>query len=807
MNQKSKMVRKKTKKKHSFVPKVFTPKTTQEIISYMFKDYDEKTNIFKISDDEFSICIEYSDVSFAKANDEEAENIFFKWLEYLHSFREDTHLAIINAGTPIKTAKYKEKFVFDVENLGDTNQKQLAEELNTLIVNSLGANEETLQTKRYIVISLRAKNYIEANALFLNIFLKTEQKFKELKSKVSLVNISERLNFLYNFFNVESLETRGIENILHYAKENNLNIFDAIAPKKISMRESDFIEIDERKFLRVLYVSKLPKSLTPRFYNRITTLEEVNLITTLNITPTNAARMMKQVDKSLSAMETERLEKIKRAGKNNLDYEWVKDKKLETKISNAEQLQYDLQKNNQKIFQNNFLICISANSFEDLEDQTVRVQEVAAEMLVEVKSLLWQQLEGLQNLLPLGHNSIQFQRTLTSEATAVNVPFNSKDFLHEKSLFYGVNLVSKNSIFCDRKKLINGNGCVLATSGAGKSFNVKTIIEQIMLRYPNDDVFIIDPQNEYGSLLDAFKEESQKITISATSNTYINPFDLDLNYGFNESGKNNPIKSKTEYIIAFLESIVGANGLSGGQKTIIDRCTKLVFEDYERSNYQDKSLLPTLPDFYEMLLKQPEQESKDLALIIERFVKGSMDLFAKPTNINIKKRLVCFDISELSASLQTTGYLVVLDYIQNRLAFNKTLGKYTWNFTDEAHILLANPYSAQYLATTYKVGRKLLGMNTIITQNIADMLNNEQGRKMLSNSEFAVILKQKTLDLPAICNIFGISEEEARYVEGDAPTGQGLLVFGSDVIPFSNKIPKDYLLYKINNTDNQVQAR
>lgn len=808
MVQKSKKkVRQKTKKKRNFIPKVFTPKTSQEIISYMFKDYDEKTNIFKISEEEYSICIEYTDVSFAKANDEDAENIFFKWLEYLHSFKEDTHIAVINAGTPIKTQKFKEKFVFDADNIEDPGQKQIADELNTIIINSLGTNEETLQTKRFIVISLKAKNFMEANALFLNMFLKTEQKFKELKSKVTLVSIKERLKFLYNFFNVESLETRGIDNIITYAKENDLSIFDVIAPKKISMRESDFIEIDEKKFLRVLYVSKFPKSLTPRFYNRLTTLEEVNLITTLNITPTNAAKMMKQVDKSLSAMETERLEKIKRAGKSNLDYEWVKDKKLETKISNAEQLQYDLQKNNQKIFQNNFLICVSANSFEDLEDQTVKVQEVAAEMLVEVKSLLWQQLEGLQNILPLGHNTIQFQRTLTSEATAVNVPFNSKDFLHEKSLFYGVNLVSKNSIFCDRKKLINGNGCVLATSGAGKSFNVKTLIEQIMLRYPEDDVCIIDPQNEYSSLLDVFKNQSQKITISTTSNTHINPFDLSLDYGLNESGKNDPIKSKVEYIIAFLESIVGANGLTGGQKTIIDRCTKMIFEDYEKSNFSDLSLLPTLPDFYEILKKQPEDEAKRLALIIERYVKGSLDIFSKDTNVDIQNRLVCFDISELSSSLQTTGYLVVLDHIQNRMASNKKLGKYTWIFIDEVHILLANPYSAQYIAKFYKVGRKFFCMNTIITQNIADMLENEQGRKILSNSEFAIILKQKALDLPHICSIFNISEEEARYVEGDPPSGQGLLVYGSDKIPFSNRIPKDYSIYKINNTDNQVQSR
>jgi len=799
------VVRKKKKKKKTIFPKVFIPETTQDMISFLFKEVDEKTGIFKITEEEYSICMEYSDVSFAKANDEDAENIFFKWLEYLHSFREDTHIEVVNAGTPIKTVRYKEQFIFDTNIVDDPKQKQIAEELNMEIEKTLGSKEDTLQNKRYIVISLKAKNFVEANALFLNIYLKTEKKFKELKSNVRIVSVRERLEFIYNFVNIQTLEDRKIKNILEYAKDNNLSLHDAIAPKAVSMRESDFIEIEEKKFLRVLFVNKLPKSLTPRFYNRLTTLENINLTTTLNITPTNSAKMIKQVDRSLSAMETERLEKIKRTGKSNLDYNYVKDKKLETKISNAEQLQYDLQKNNQKIFQNNFMVCITANSFEELEEQTVRVHEIASEMLVEMKALLWQQLEGLQHILPLGHNTIQFQRTLTSEATAVNVPFNSKDFLHEHSIYYGRNLVSKNAIFCDRKKLLNGNGCVLATSGAGKSFNVKMLIEQILLRYPEDEVCIIDPQNEYAELLKVFK--GQTIVISTTSKTHINPFDLDLNYGLTDGGNNNPIKSKSEYIIAFLESIIGANGLTGGQKTIIDRCTNLIFEDYENSNFQDKSLLPKLPDFYKKLKEQPEKEAQDLALVIERYVTGSLDIFSKSTNIDIQNRLVCFDISDLTESLQKTGYLVVLDHIQNRLTANKQIGRYTWIFIDEVHILLANPYSAEYIAKFYKVGRKFLGMNTIITQNIADMLENEQGRKILSNSEFAVILKQKALDLPHICGIFNISEEESRYIEGDAKAGEGLLVFGSDVIPFSNTIPTNYVIYEINNTDNQVQAR
>ena len=204
-----------------------------------------------------------------------------------------------------------------------------------------------------------------------------------------------------------------------------------------------------------------------------------------------------------------------------------------------------------------------------------------------------------------------------------------------------------------------------------------------------------------------------------------------------------------------------------------------------------------MPIFYKCLKEQPEPEAKRLALVLERYVFGSLDIFAKKTNVNIQNRLVCFDISELSSSLQEVNVMAGIRAISATMKIE----------LNNRFILLANNYSAQYVAKFYKVGRKFLGMNTIITQNIADMLENEQGRKILSNSEFALILKQKALDLPHIANIFNISEEESRYVEGDSPVGQGVLVFGSDKIPFLNRVPKDYLMYKVNNTDNMVQAR
>ena len=304
---------------------------------------------------------------------------------------------------------------------------------------------------------------------------------------------------------------------------------------------------------------------------------------------------------------------------------------------------------------------------------------------------------------------------------------------------------------------------------------------------------------EYGPLIEAFK--GQTLNISTNSNTYINPFDSSLEYANDEEAINN----KIEFSLAFIESIVSSSGLSGEQKTLVDRCTKNMYEEYQLHNF-DEHYQPDFIKFYEELLKQPEQEAKNLALVIERYVLGAMDIFARKTNIEIKNRFISFNISELPRSIQTTGYLVILEHIMNRLKKNTGLGKHTWIFIDEFHVLLANQYSADYIAKIYKTGRKQNAIPTIITQNIADVIKNEQGCKILSNSEFAMILKQKPLDLPAICKIFDISDEESKYVI-DSPAGQGIVVYGEDKVAFRNQVSKDSYIYELNQTSNmQMRA-
>lgn len=778
---------------------VVVPKRTQEVIKMFFKGYDNQTNLFKITDDTYSMCIEYTDISFAKASNEMSENIFLKYVEYLNSFNEKTHIQVINNGIPKKTKQYKEDYIFKTDELKNENVKRVAKELNDIIEVAIGDKEEVLEDTRYIVLSTQAESYREAYNLLFEQYLKTEEKFNEINSKTRIVNNQERLEFIYNIMNVNIMEDKQYGNLDDYIKEKSLSIYDVLAPKSINAKEDDYLEIGNgEKYIMSLYVNEYGTSLSPIFYNKITTINDMNVLVTMNIQPQNTAKVIKRLRKKITGMKTERNAKKKSARRNNFDYEDIKDENLEERLEDTKKLLKAIQKQNQKIFGFNTIIVISSNSLEELYLRRDKILEIASENFISIKPIKWQQIEGLQHALPLGFNTIQFQRTLHSEAVAVNVPFNSKDIMNKDSLFYGTNLVSNNPIFADRRLLVNGNGAVLATSGAGKSFAIKLNIEQIYLRYPKDDIIIVDLQNEYTDIINAY--EGQRIEISTTSTTHINPFDLDLNYDDKE-----PIKLKTEYVIAFIESIYG-NGLTGQARSIIDRCTKKIYEPYEESHFQDTSLIPTFSNFYKELAKQPEKEAEQLCLIIERYINGSLDIFSYDTNVNIQNRLISFDISKLTESLRTTGYLVVLDYIQNRLARNKKQGKYTWIFIDEFHILLANPFSAEYVAKIYKTGRKLNAMNTIITQNIADVLSNEQGCKILSNSEFALLLKQKPLDLPPICSIFNISNEEASYIS-KASSGTGMVVFGDDKYPFRNRVPKDSYIYELNNTSQIQQAR
>lgn len=792
------------KKQKKAKDKMFIPRTNSQVMSMFFKDYDEKTGIVKISENTYSVCYEFSDVSFAKANEEKQAEIFMKYVDFLNSLNTNMQIQVVHCGVPVATEQYKEDYNYPIMDNYSDNEKRLAEEFNDMIESNLGSSKTTFCETRLLVATLVADSFENAKDEFFQYQMQVEEQFSAFKSKLRKCSIQERFQFLYDTFNITPyvIKYPNGEKFTDILEENkDLSIYDILAPKEeIDPREQKFIVIGEKKFIKTLYINKFPTSLSPEFYNRLTQLE-ANIIVTENIVPTDPAKTIKKLEKKISGLVTERYEKIKKSAKQNVNYEYVRDEKLEEKIENQEGLRKALVKKKQKLFKKTILICITAEDYDEMMRIEKQIRALAGEFLFGISSLDWQQFEGLQNLLPFGYNTLQFQRSLHSEAVAESVPFNSKKLLQKHSLYYGVDLVSKSMLCCDRKRLMNGNGCILATSGAGKSFFVKTNIEQINLRYREDEIFVLDPQGEYNPMVNAL--DGQIIEISTTANTYINPFDMELQYVDED---NDPIKTKIEYILAFMESIVGH--LTGEQESIIDRATKRIYERYFiNKNKGIEVEEPSFPVFYNELKTYQEDEAKNLVLILERYVQGGMDIFSKGTNVDIKNKVVCFDLHNLTASMQTTGYLVVLEHIMNRVARNKALGRNTWLFVDEFHILLSNTYSADYIAKIFKIGRKLGCLPTVITQNISDVLKSEQGCKILSNSEFAAILKQKTLDLNAICKIFDISQEEAKYCYSSAPQGQGVIVYGEDIVPFRNQVSKDTYIYELNNTDGMQVAR
>ena len=445
----------------------------------------------------------------------------------------------------------------------------------------------------------------------------------------------------------------------------------------------------------------------------------------------------------------------------------------------------------QRMFLSVLTMVHTADSKEQLDNDTESLLTTARKHLCQFSILKYQQMDGLNTVMPFGVRKIDALRTLTTESLAVFIPFRVQEINHENGIYYGQNVISKNMIIADRRQLLNGNSFILGVSGSGKSFTGKNEIVSVILRDPNADVIIIDPEREYSQLINALGGEV--IHISATSNNHINAMDLNSEYGDGA----NPVILKSEFILSLCEQLIGGNNLGPKQKSIIDRCTASVYRHYQQGNYQ--GVPPTLQDFREELLKQNEPEAREIALAIELFTNGSLNTFAKNTNVDTNNRLLCYDILDLGKQLLPIGMLVVLDSILNRITTNRSKGRNTFIFIDEIYLLFQHEYSANFLFTLWKRVRKYGAYCTGITQNVDDLLQSHTARTMLANSEFIVMLNQASTDRLELAKLLNISELQMGYIT-NVGAGQGLLKVGSSLVPFINKFPTNTKLYKLMTT-------
>ena len=440
-----------------------------------------------------------------------------------------------------------------------------------------------------------------------------------------------------------------------------------------------------------------------------------------------------------------------------------------------------------------------ADSEEQLEQDTEALSAIGRSHGCQFATMKHQQEDALNTVLPYGLRRIDAMRTLTTESTAVLLPFKTQEIMDTGGLYYGVNAVSRNLIICNRDAMLNGHGLYMGVSGSGKSMMAKQEIGFVALN-TDHDIIVVDPEREYGPLIRALGGEV--ITISASNGSYVNALDISKEYG---DGRN-PLVLKSEFIMSLCEQLMGAGEIGAKEKSIIDRCTANIYRKYIRKYEGDP---PTLKDLYDDLMRQKEPVAHEIALALELFTTGSLNVFAHQTNIDTRNRIICYDIQDLGENLKPIGLLVMLDSILNRVIRNRQQGRYTHVYIDEIYLFFASPgvggksainnYSSEFLYKCWKRFRKYYATLTGITQNVEECLLSDTARLMFANSEFLVLLNQAPTDRAELAKLLDASDAQMDYVS-DAPAGHGLIKVGSCLVPFINELPRDTELYRLMTT-------
>ena len=757
--------------------KFVVPKGVQDVIP-INAIYDD--GIFKVGKDKFSKSFKFTDINYAVASREDKEAMFLEYSELLNSFDSGATTKITINNRRLNRLDFEETILLPLK--GDELDVYRDEYNKMLLEKATGAN--AIVQDKYITISVSKKNIEEARSYFARVGADLIAHFGRLGSKCTELETDERLRVFHDFYRV------GEESSFHFdireTRRKGHDFKDYICPDSLEF-EKDYLKIGDR-YARVLFLREYASFIKDDMVAELTDLNR-NLMMSIDVIPVPTDEAVREAESRLLGVETN-ISNWQRKQNQNNNFSAAVPYDMEQQRKEMKEFLDDLTTRDQRMMFAVITFVHTADSKAQLDQDTEALLTTARKHLCQFGVLKFQQLDGLNSVMPFGIRKIDTFRTLTTESLAVFIPFRVQDIYHENGIYYGQNVISKNMIIADRRLLLNGNAFILGVSGGGKSFAAKgEIINQILAS--EADVIIIDPEREYSALVKELGGEI--INISATSKSHINAMDMNKEYGDGA----NPVILKSEFIMSLCEQLIGGENLGAKQKSIIDRCTASVYRAYQQSGYT--GTVPTLRDFREELLRQDEPEAREIALAIELFTNGSLNTFAKPTNVDTDNRLICYDILDLGKQLMPIGMLVVLDSILNRITQNRAKGKNTYIFIDEIYLLFRHEYSANFLFTLWKRVRKYGAYATGITQNVDDLLQSHTARTMLANSEFIIMLSQASTDRMRLAELLNISDRQMSYIT-DVEAGHGLIKVGSSLVPFANKFPKNTKLYKLMTT-------
>lgn len=758
--------------------KIKVPKFVQDIIPVkaIYED-----GLFLVGKNKYSKSYKFLDINYAVASREDKEAMFLEYSELLNSLDTGSTAKITINNRRINKLDFEKTIL--LKDAGD-NLDKFRKEYNAML-NSQSKTANEIVQEKILTISVYKKTKEEARSYFSRIGADLSNHFSALGSKCIELDAKERLRIAHDFYRTG--EETAFTFDIHEQMKLGHDFRDMICPDSAKFK-SDYFQIGNR-YGKVLFLKSYASYIKDSMVTELTELNK-NMMLSIDIIPIPMDEAVKEAENRRLGIETNITNWQRKQNANN-NFSAIIPYDMEQQRNESKEFLDDLITRDQRMFLSVLTMVLTEDSLEKLKVLSDAIEQIAGKNMCQMGTLRYQQLDGLETVLPFGVRKINALRTLTTESLAVFIPFKVQEIRHENGVFYGQNTISKNMIMIDRKQLLNGNSFILGVSGSGKSFTAKQEITSIKLREPDADIIIVDPEREYSPLVNALGGEV--IKISATSDNHINAMDMNSEYGDGA----NPVILKSEFILSLCEQLIGSGNLGPKQKSIIDRCTASVYRIFQQGNYQ--GIPPTLQDFREELLKQEEPEAKEIALAIELFTNGSLNTFALNTNVDTSNKLICYDILDLGKQLLPIGMLVVLDSILNRITANRTKGKNTYIFIDEIYLLFQYEYSANFLFTLWKRVRKYGAYATGITQNVEDLLQSHTARTMLANSEFIIMLNQAYIDRLELGKLLDISDEQMSFIT-NVGAGEGLMRVGSANVPFVNRFPKNTELYKLMTT-------